>query len=755
MQSYIDFLDKYKIKLIIFITLFVALMSISIQNIAYEGSYRIWFSKESKIMKEYDIFRSTFSGDDFFIVAFEDEEGIFREKPINTILELTPLLENIKGVSRVNSLTNYQEIHMEDEDVYVDDFIIDTSNLHVKKKMALKDELILNQLISKDGQTTMLAVKLANSLGADEEVNLHVMSELEHILEGFSESSSYNFHISGAPAITASLVTISQHDVMMLLPIAVMMTTLFLFILFRSFMGVLIPSVVIVFTFFLVLSIQMMLGYKLNNFTVNIPPFVTAIAIADAMHLYLAFIYYKMKEVDNREAVYLALKTNFLPIALTSFTTAVGFASLSISAIEPVSTLGIAITSAAIIAFILSVTIAPAILLMLDDSYKVKPIRILNLLHVKGYGAFIVLHDKKIVGLFVLVLGMLAYGLNFVKVDSNSIKFFSDDTVVRSGSNFIQEKLSGAMVYEIIVDSGEKDGIKEPQFLQKIITFEEVLKNRYPRVTFTTSLKDIIVRMQAKLNPDSTEHLPSDKNLIGQYLLLYSMSLPQGMEINDKIDTYEQKLRLTINSKLVETSKDLEMITWINQWWQNESEYSAEVQGQSVIFAFMQSSVTDTLIISILVTLVIVALVMLLIFRDIKMLWLFILANVAPIILVAGAMGYLGIDIDIGVAISAAVILGIAVDDSIHFFSKYFDAIQTKSFEETIDYIISHSGNAMILTTVILSLTFALFGVSSFMPNVHFAIVTIIALNLALLLDLVLLPALLSLFYTKRIVDGK
>jgi predicted RND superfamily exporter protein len=174
------------------------------------------------------------------------------------------------------------------------------------------------------------------------------------------------------------------------------------------------------------------------------------------------------------------------------------------------------------------------------------------------------------------------------------------------------------------------------------------------------------------------------------------------------------------------------------------------VQGQTAIFAYMQDSVTDTLITSITLTLIIVAFAMLLIFKNLRMLWIFILPNVAPILLVAGVMGHLGITIDIGVAISAAVILGIAVDDTIHFFSKYFDGIKERNFEETIDYILNHSGNAMILTTIILSFTFSLFGLSSFVPNINFAIVTVIALNLALVLDLILLPALLSLFARDR-----
>ena len=750
MEEYIEFLDKQKYKIIIFITLFVALLSISLKDLAYEGSYKIWFDKESKILMDYEHFRTTFSGDDTFIVAFKDDNGIFNKTAIDTILHLTEAFEMIDGVRHVDSITNYPYIRSEDDDIMVDNFIYESKDLEAKKVLALKDKMMLHQLISDDAKTTMFAIRLSNTTGADEEVNIYVMHKIQNILKTMEQKSNYKFYMTGAPAITASLVNISQGDAMILMPLAVVIVVTFLFFIFRSFIGVLVPAVVIVLTFLSVLSIQMMLDYKLNNFTVNIPSFITAIAIADAIHLYLAWIYYRTKDLKNREAVSQALKTNIIPIGLTSFTTAAGFASLGLSAIEPISTLGVAVTSGAIIAFILSITIAPAILLTLSNEYRVKPIRFFNLLHVEGYGRFIVRHDKKIVSLFVVLFLSLGYGLNYLKVDSNSMKYFKEDTTVRSGSIFIEKNLTGSMIYEIVLDSKERDGIKNPDFLNTIVRFENEFKARFKNVKFTTSLKDIVIRMQKVLNKTSTDPIPKDKNLVAQYLLLYSMSLPQGMEINDKVDTTERYLRLSVNTDMVDTSQDLEMIKWIKAWWQHKTDYSADVQGQTAIFAYMQANVTDTLIASISVTLLTVAIMMLLVFRNIKMLWLFILPNIAPILLVAGIMGYLGIYIDLGVAISAAVILGIAVDDTIHFFSKYFDAIKRKSFEEAIDYIISHSGSAMILTTVILSFTFAIFGASSFMPNVNFAIVTVIALNLALVFDLILLPALLSLFYTKK-----
>ena len=755
MQKYIDFLQKYKYFIIMGTTLLVALLSLSLKNLAYEGSYKIWFDKDSSIIQNYEQFRSRFSGDDTFIVAFRDENGIFNKKAVETILYLTQAFKKFDGVRKVESLSNYQCISSEDDDIIVEDFLYGDDDLTLKRSLALQDELILHQLISQDGKTTMIALSLSEKMGSDEEVNIAVFQKLQELLAKESKNRGYKFYITGLPAVTASLVTISQGDAMVLMPLAVIVVVAFLFFIFRSFLGVLVPSVVVVFTFLSVLSMQMILGYKLNNFTVNIPSFVTAIAIADAMHLYLAWIYYKLGGRATKEALTEALSSNLIPMALTSFTTAVGFATLGMSSIEPISTLGIAITSGAVLAFLLSITLVPAIILTLREDYEVKGVKVFNLSSIKGYGSFIRRNDKKIVFAFVIVMTFVSLGLFHLKVDSNSIKYFSKDTVVRSGADFLEKNLTGSMRYEIILDSGVKEGAKEPRFLQSIVSFESAFKKRFTNVRFTTSLKDIVQRMQKVVNPDANKILPDDKNLVAQYLLLYSMSLPQGMELNDKIDTTERYLRLTINTNIVDTSKDLEMIEWIQSYFKTKTPYSAEVQGQTTIFAYMQSSVTDTLILSISMTLLIVVLSMLLIFKNLKMLWLFLLPNIAPIIFVGGFMGYLNISIDIGVAISAAVILGIAVDDTIHFFSKYFESIKVRGFDESIDYILSHSGNAMILTTLILSFTFAIFGVSSFVPNVNFSIVTVSALNIALLFDLVLLPALLSLLFKDQNEEEK
>jgi len=289
---------------------------------------------------------------------------------------------------------------------------------------------------------------------------------------------------------------------------------------------------------------------------------------------------------------------------------------------------------------------------------------------------------------------------------------------------------------------------KDPVFLKTIERFYDEFYSLYPDVRHISSLVDVIKIFNKVMNGSKT--IPDDSKLIAQYLLLYSLSLPQGMEINDKMDIDERLLRVSASINMVDTSKDLEMINWVEEWW-SKAGYSAEVNGQTVLFAHMQKDVTDTLIESITLAIVLISILMLLIFKNIKMLPLFIVPNILPIALVVGVMGWLDIDIDLGVAIAGAIIIGVAVDDTIHFMVKYIEARKRgENLEEALKYVMSYAGSAIIFTTMILSAAFLVFIFSDFNPNYHFGIVTACALVIAVVVDLIALPALLSLIDNRK-----
>lgn len=756
MRKYVEFLEKFRWFIAIGIPIIVFALAFNLKNLQMDGSYRIWFAEDSKTLTDYDNFRSTFGNDDALVITFQDKDGIFNKKALQSVENITKALWKMKYIARVDSITNYQYVHSnpnEPDDIVVEDFIknIDKATpeyLANRKEIAINDPLVVDGFISTDGTTTMISARLTPKVNDDSDKSIEIMKLIEKILAPEIERTGYKYWLNGGPPLNHAFVTIGMAD-MIFIPIILIASIILLLLLFRRVSGALIPIGVVTFTFLTVLAIQVLLGYKLNNFTINLPLFIVAIGIADAVHVYSIWILHRQEGDENFIAVENSLRKNFLPIFLTSLTTTIGFATLTISEVIPVLTLGIATASGAILAFIISVIWMPSVLLILKKEFKSEIIEKIKEKKPLGYGKFIVKHDKQIAIITTVIFSLLAIGLTKVKIDSNTIRYFDESVEIRKSTEFTSDNLTGPMAYEIVVDSKEEGGIKDPTFLKTVELFYKDFQKTYPDVRHLNSLLDTIKRFNKVVN--NSEEIPDNRNLIAQYLLLYSLSLPQGMEINDKMDIKEQRLRVTARVNIVDTSKDLEMIDYVSEWWK-QTPYSASVQGQTAMFAHMQKDVTNTLVYSLSIAILLVSLVMLLIFKRFKILWVFVLPNILPVILVIGLMGWIGITIDIGVAIAGAIIIGVAVDDTIHFLVKYFDARKRGlSMEETFDEVLRYAGKAILFTTIILSIAFSLFAFSTFTPNQNFGVVTAFALIIAFVVDLVLLPALLSIADKKQL----
>lgn len=751
MNAFVNFVVRFRWIIAITIPLITVMFATQLKHLEFEGSYRIWFGENSPILKEYDEFRSVFGNDDAVLIMFKDEKGIFNPKALHVIDRITKKLWKTKYIARVDSLTNYQYIHADPDvldDVIVEDFIEDVDalsqeDLKEKARIIQGEEMVIGHLLSADATTTMIVARMTPKAGDDPEVSKKLEAAVQAIVAD-EKTSGYRFYLGGGPILNMSFISLGEHDSATFTPLVLLISMVLLWIIFKRPSAVLLSISVVVFTFLIVLAVQVLLGYKMNNFTANMPVFVVAIGIADAMHIFWIYMIGRKKGMENIQAIHYSLHKNFLPVLLTSVTTAVGFASLGISAVIPIKTLGIATANAALLAFVLTILFVPAVLAILDLKITPTPSEAGKDQHkfARHYSRFIMKYDRQIIivsSLFFLVIGA---GIAHVKVDSNTVRYFDEHVPFRETVDFVQNNLTGPMSYEIIVDSKVKDGIKEPEFMKTVERFYEAFDATYPAMRHISSLSDVVEKFNEVMN--GSKSIPDDKNLIAQYLLLYSLSLPQGMEINDRMDVNEQFLRISAAMDVVDTSVDLEMISWIESWW-DATPYAAKVNGQTVMFAHMQNDVTATLIDSIMLAISAVSIMMLFIFRNIRMIPLFIIPNILPIVLVVGVMGWLGLTIDIGVAISGAIIIGVAVDDTIHFLVKYREARRRgENFESSLTYVMQYAGSAIIFTTLVLSSAFMIFIFSDFLPNVNFGFVTAIALMIAVLVDLLMLPAILS-----------
>jgi predicted RND superfamily exporter protein len=750
LNKYIHFLDKYYKSILAFIVLITLFFGFFLKDIAFDTNWRIWYTKDTLV--KYDNYVDEFSYDDAVIIAFEDKKGIFNKNALSSIIRLTKKLEQIKYISKVDSLTNYQYVYTKDDELVVENFIknLDNKEILYKKSLVVDELNIMNRLIGNNLNSTMIIARISSEVNEIKKDTIHeMMNKVYRIIEEENKYNNYSFHIHGGPEITMAFERLAEYDIAIFVPLIFLSMILLLYIIFKSLKGIVIPLSIVFLTIILTISIESFLGHKLNNFTANIPLFIIAIGLADTIHMYSTYLRIYDKSIDNLKLVYITLSKNIKPLFLTSLTTAIGFYSLKFSPIEPVQLLGESIFIAVIIAFFLTLTIVPIFLLRTKQSTTIKSI---STIRFNTLNLFIGKYYKSIILIFIIGLSSALYGIKYIKIDSNLMEYFDKNVDIQKSLAFIQKNITGPVTYEIVVDSKTIGGIKDPKFLTTIENFNLDLKNNFSDITKTFSIINVIKQTNKAFNSNNQDSyvIPKSKNEIAQYLLLYELSMPSGSNIQDLKNVNEQLLKLTLHVNLLGTQKDLEILNWIEDWW-SKKPYSIEINGSYALFAKMQNSVSNTLVYSLYFTLGFLILILLVAFRKINKLYIYLLPNILPVVLAFGFMGWLGISMDLGIAISLAIILSIAVDDTLHFLSKFYEyKNENKSTKESIDYAFTYAGTGIILTTIIISLSFAIFSFSDFTPNKYFGIITSLSLIMALIVDLLLLPSLLYFSYRSK-----
>ena len=745
LRKYLNFIYTFRHLISIVIPSIILIFSLNLQYFKLDGSYKVWFEKDADILKTYEDFTHTFGDDNHIYIVFKDENGIFNKKALKSINRLTKKLLTSLYVENVKTLLNYRYIHQSKNDpdaIITNNFIkklnlCDETYFLERKILALKNKDLINHFISSDTTTTMLIVNLDLTIESLKESE--ILESIRTILKDESTITDYKYWLNGSFIMKHAFTEVSQQDLQKSIPLSILLAITLLYIFFRRLSGILLPLSIVILTTLSVISLYIFFGYHFNTLTITIPLFIIAIGIADAIHIYTLWYEEKIKGTDNFQAVTIAISKNFLPIILTSITSIIGFSSLVVSEIVPVATLGTATAIGIIIAFLISIFWMPAILFLLTK--PMNPHQKISKKFSFNYGSFILNKQKEIITSFIVIITLFGSGIIYIKIDSDMIKLFSENVEIRKSANFIQRNLTGTQPYNIIIDSGENGNIKNPHFLKTVEEFSKNYYSKYQDIRHIYSLANIIKHYNKIVNNDDS--IPNNRNLIAQYLLLYTLSIPSS-SIDTLIDINERKLHINILTDQSTTTYSKKMIEDIEKWWE-KTPYKITITGKTVLNTALQNNITYTLIYSLAITLLIISIVMFLIFKKIKILWILILPNILPIIFILGIMGWFNINLDMGIAISAAIIISIAIDDSIHYLIKYFqlESDNSLSIEDKLNKILKDAGKALFFTTILLSLTFLVNLSSQFIPNQHFAIITSTGLISAFLIDILLLPVLL------------
>jgi predicted RND superfamily exporter protein len=561
-----------------------------------------------------------------------------------------------------------------------------------------------------------------------------------------------DIHLTGVVMMNHAFPSASLDDMKSLYPVMFVAVIMVLVVMLRSIPGTLSTVIIIILMILATMGLTGWLGIKMSPPTTTVPIVIMTLAIADCVHILVNFLHGMRDGESKYQAMMESLRINLQPIFLTTLTTAIGFLSLNFSDAPPFRDLGNMAAMGVVLAFFLSVTFLPAMMMLL-------PVKALNgdtlgSIAMVRFSEFVVRYKKQLLwGMGIVVLLLISQIPNN-RLDDQFVKYFDETITFRQATDFATENLTGIYLIEYSLESGEAGGISDPQFLQKVEAFAEWYRQQ-PHVLHVNTITDIMKRLNRNMHEDIDDwyRLPDKRDLSAQYLLLYEFSLPFGLDLNNQINVKKSATRFSVTMESLSTKQLLD-IEQQAQVWLQEHAPGMRINGASPIVMFAHISKRN--IISMLkgttLALVMISIILIFALRSLRVGGLSLIPNLVPIGMAFGLWGLFVGEVGLALSVVAGMTLGIVVDDTVHFLSKYLRARREKSMdrEDAVRYAFSTVGTALWVTSLVLMVGFGILAFSHFQLNAGMGLLTAITLGLALVADFLFLPPLLIYFGGKK-----
>ncbi|NNE05371.1 MAG: MMPL family transporter, partial [Xanthomonadales bacterium] len=451
--------------------------------------------------------------------------------------------------------------------------------------------------------------------------------------------------------------------------------------------------------------------------------------------------------MDKAAAIVEAVRLNFMPVSITSLTTIVGFASLNFSDSPPFWHLG-NITAIGIAgAWVLSLTLLPALLAMMPVGFRVKRTSKFYKPAMERFADFVIARRKRLlVVVSVIALSLVAF-IPTLQLNDEWVEYFSTDIEFRNDTDSAMAYF-GMYPIEFSVGANGPGGVSEPLYLEKLDQFASWLRDQ-PQVTHVYAFSDIMKRLNKNLHGDDQGYyrIPDNRDLSAQYLLLYEISLPYGLDLNDRINVDKSATRVTATLTDADSIETKQFLSDAQAWLaDNAPAYMhARPTSAGVMFTYIAERNVINMVGGTIAAVLAISVILAFALRSVSLGLLSLVPNGLPIMATFGAWAILVGEVGFSVATVASISLGIVVDDTVHFLSKYVRARSERklSAEDSIRYAFKSVGTAIVTNTVILAVGFAVLMFSDFKVNADMGLLTSLAIVFALVLDFLLLPALL------------
>ena len=740
----------------------LAIMSIVSKPIPYDNSNEMYFLPNDPSLLAFNELTDLFGDSEYLSIGIEardQDKDVFSQDTIHLIDSLTQMLEEHEVVTQVRSLSKYQYTHNDEgilatDDLFEEPDAVTQADLLNARDVMTGETLALNTLITEDFQQTRVLARTEYRAG-DNSHKVKIVTDLIQFIEtqNFAEQG-YQLRLAGNPVIGERFETLTKEDMAWINPTMALVMLVILFVTFRSITGTLIPWLVIGFSIVSITGIQAYFAWPFTAVNSALVPTLIIIGMGVSVHVLVEFYHFRAKGLVPKEAAYETIVHLFQPVLFTALTTSIGFAALAITELLPVKQYAYLAAMGPLTIFLVSMTSLPALLSFIPWLPKRTQAAFENDLVgriTQSIPGFTYRRRLPIVLFGALALLFSLFFVSKITVDSNFITYFKKDSWITQDMHYFDEHFKGISNLEIMIDSGIEGGVKEPEFLRRVESLQDYLEG-LPVAGDANSLLDFLKQIRQAVSEDDPAFfiLPDSAQMTAQLLLLYENSGPDE-DLSDLKDFDQRHLRLTVPVINMSASQMTLLLTQINT--ELEAEYpdlTVEITGPMVMYNVQDRYINEGMFNSFSIALLLIGLSFFVLFRSVKYGLIALVPSVVPILMAGGVVTLMGISLDLGTMIVGAMTMGIAVDDAIHVVSRYLLArSQGADVNKAIGRAMNESGRAVVFTSLILVVGFSVMLLGSFIPYINTGLFSAIIMGLALVGDLIVLPALLYM------IDGK
>ena len=753
-SGFIDFILKWRWAVMLLSLLSVMAIGYGGKSLGFATNYRVFFSDENPQLMAFEEFQAVYTKSDNIVFVIKPKEGdVFQPRVLKAVQELTEASWQIPYSIKVDSITNFQHTHSENDDLIVEDLIEDEpgaltpDELREKRAVALAEPLLIKRLIAPKAKTTAVVATLQFKELDPMEVPKAVAVARENLAKINEKYPELETALSGTVAMNNAFMESSMKDMGTLVPIMYLVLLISLLLFLRSFAGTIATLFIMAFATITAMGAGGWMGIMLTPPSATTPTIVLTLAIADSVHILVSMFKELRRGREKMQAIKEAVRINLQPVFLTSVTTAIGFLSLNFSDAPPFGHLGNMTAIGVMGAFVYSVCFLPAFISLF-------PLKASKQEEKEGGQYMLALSNWVIAKRTPLLYGMsavvifLAAMMPRIELNDEFVKYFDHRVDFRNDTEFMIENLSGIYQIEYSLAAKESGGISEPDYLQDLEKFANWLREK-PEVDHVYAMTDVFKRLNKNMHNDDQDYyrIPDNRELSAQYLLLYEMSLPYGLDLNDRINVDKSATRLTVTLADLSTKDLRDFVAHIETWTKaNLPDYmQTTATGPVVLFSYISERNIEGMTKGNILALLLISLLIGLALKSMRIGLISLLPNLAPVFMGFGIWAIFVGQINMAAAMVTAVSLGIIVDDTVHFLSKYYRARKEKGLkgEEAIRYAFTTVGPALVVTTITLLFGFGILAYSSFAVNSVLGILTSIVIVCALVADFLLLPPML------------